>query len=63
MTGRAARAQGTHVHVRRPVGSIASDQVNAAREAEAGMPQTAQEVLDVMSMTVVRHRVGLATGR
>jgi hypothetical protein len=63
MTGRAARAQGAHVQVRRPAGSIASDQVNAVREAEAGMPQTAQEVLDVMSTTVVRHRVGLATGR
>jgi hypothetical protein len=61
MTGRAARAQVVHVQLRRPAGSMASDHVNGARPAEAGRPQTAQQVLDVMSMTVVRHRVGLAT--
>jgi hypothetical protein len=63
MTGSAARAQGAHVQVRPPAPSIARDQVKVARSAEAGRLQTAQQVLDVMSMTVVRHRVGLATPR
>ena len=63
MTGRAARAHATHVQVRRPAGSIARDQVKGARSAEAGRPQTAQQVLDVMSMTVVRHRDVPATDR
>ena len=63
MTGRAARAHATHVQVRRPAGSIAKDQVKAPRSAEAGRPQTAQQVLDVMSMTVVRHRDVPATDR
>ena len=63
MTGRAARAHATHVQVRRPAGSIARDQVKGARSAEAGRPHTAQQVLDVMSMTVVRHRDAPATDR
>lgn len=63
ITDRAARAQATHVQMRPPAASMARDHANGARSAEAGRPQTAQQVLDVMSMTVVRHRDGLATDR
>ena len=63
MTSSAARAQAAQVQRRRPAGSIARDQVKGDRAAEAGRPQTVQQVLEVMSMTLVRHRVGLATDR
>src|SRR3954471_15520292 len=61
MTGSAARAQEVQVQLRRPSDSMVRAHVKRKRSAEAGRPQTAQQVLEVMSMTVVRHRVGPAT--
>ena len=55
ITGSAVRAQAVQIQLRRPCGSMLRAQVKAARSAEAGRPQPEQQVVGVMSMTVVRQ--------
>lgn len=63
ITGRAARAHTVQVQLRRPSWLMVSAHVKRNRSADAGSPQTEQQVDEVMSTTVVRHDDGLATER